>query len=251
MEEVVSVAAPAMVAGFRWAILLLGSASEKGTYMPRRPRKLHLPHIKSVRMPPAPGFLMDFKAMSIQDLLQHCRLGDEAAWEELVKRVTPLIKGVASRKVNSGFSRPALIEDLTSEVHAKLWSSLPGFQWESERKFFGWVRKITFTTVEDWRRRQKPECPLDEALNTTDGKSSSEERTMLNLLCVKIDDCLQNIGASEAEVDIFWFYYKYGYSARNISQMPEINLSENRVETVLASLIRRVRREMGGPSSHN
>jgi RNA polymerase sigma-70 factor (ECF subfamily) len=193
---------------------------------------------------------MDRKAMPIQELLEHyLRTDDEAASKELVERIRPTIQGVAYKSlrrhpINYG-SIQELVRDLTNETFVKLWPALPRFEWQGEGQFFGWVKKITINVVEDWRRKQKCEDPEEEVLNTPEQGMSFAERSQVK----QIEEWLKGMGEAQQDIDIFWFYYRYGYTAKEISNMPEINITEKRVETILARLVRQLRRKTQKASS--
>jgi RNA polymerase sigma-70 factor, ECF subfamily len=192
----------------------------------------------------------DYKAMPIQELLEHyLRTGDDAAAKELVERIRPTIQGVVYKSlrrhsINYGPIQE-LIRDLTSDTFVKLWPALPRFEWQGEGRFFGWVKKITINVVEDWHRRQKIEEPEEEALNTPEQGVSCAERIQLN----QFEEWLNGMGEAQQNIDIFWFYYRYGYTAKEIGNMPEIDMTEKRVETILARMVRQLRRKMGKGSS--
>ncbi|HLY97908.1 MAG TPA: sigma-70 family RNA polymerase sigma factor [Candidatus Angelobacter sp.] len=192
---------------------------------------------------------MDWKAMPIQELLEHCRTGNEAALTELVKKISPVIHGVAYKSlrrysINHG-SIQNLVQDLTNDTFVKVLQALSGFKWQGDAQFFGWVKTITVNTVQDWLRKQKIEEPEDEALNTPEQGMSATERAQVK----QIEEWLKGMGEARQDIDIFWFYYRYGYTAKEIGHMPEINLAEKRVETILARIIRKLRGKAGGAAS--
>jgi hypothetical protein len=50
-------------------------------------------------------------------------------------------------------------------------------------------------------------------------------------------------------VAIFWFFYEQGYTAKEISFLPEIGLTVKGVEAVLLRLTRYLREEFGGEAA--
>ena len=107
---------------------------------------------------------------------------------------------------------------------------------------------MTLNTVEDSLRIKKPEDPV-ENLDMFAEHTSSEKQIVLDLRCNEIDQCLHKIGAADLEIDIFWLHFRDGYTAKEISEMPYVVLHEDRVETILARLVRQLRREIGGGGS--
>ena len=185
---------------------------------------------------------VDFKGMPIRELLQYCLNNVDAAWIELLARLNPTIRRVVRNRVCLWRSPdPELIKELTNIAVIKLFQVLPKFEWQGDGQFFRWVKIVTLNAVEDWIRIQKPEVSMEEALGIED-KKYSEERMRLKLRCDEIEGCLKKLNATDTEIDIFWFFFKYGYSAREISEMPDVNLSVRKVEALLARLIRQLRR---------
>lgn len=205
---------------------------------------------KEDRIASPPDLKMDPKKMSMRELLECClNTKEEAAQTEFVARITPTIQGVAYNMVRSWrFPGSGLIQDLTNSTFVKLLPALPNLEWRNEGQFFGWVRKITLSAVGDWMRKQKPEDPADN-LDMVEDNRSTGQQIVCGIQCSEIEKFLRKTGATEKEIDMLWLFFVYDYSAREISEMPTINLSENRVETILARLVRYVRRGMDGPSS--
>jgi RNA polymerase sigma factor (sigma-70 family) len=142
------------------------------------------------------------------------------------------------------------MQDLTNSTYIRLLQALPKFKWEDEARFFGWIKKVTLSTVEDSFRRPAPEIPVED-LDAFENRKSSEAQILRELRCNEISRCLQEITTSELEIDIFWYRFHQGFSAREISEMPCVGLSEDRIETILARLVRQLRRGLGGGISKN
>jgi RNA polymerase sigma-70 factor (ECF subfamily) len=194
---------------------------------------------------------MDPKELPTRELLDCClQTNGDAAWAEFVERIRPTIQGVIYKRLcRRGAPDPGLIQDLTNATFVKLLPALPRFQWQGEGQFFGWVKQTTLSAVGDWVRKLKPEDADGEALNTVEDRRFSEEQVLVSLRCKEIEQRLKGTNATEREIDIFWFYYRYGYTAREIANMPAVNLTEKRVETILARLVRQLRRETLGASA--
>lgn len=189
--------------------------------------------------------------MPMRELLDCClRTRDDAAWSAFVARIRPTIVGVIYKRLcRRGAVDPWLIQDLTNGTFVKLLPALPKFEWQGEGQFFGWVKQTTLSAVGDWIRKLKPQEDEDDELNTVEDTRFSEEQVLLKLRCNQIEQRLRSMDATEKEIDIFWFYYRYGYTAAEIANMPEMNLSEKRVETVLARLVRQLRRQTHGAAA--
>jgi RNA polymerase sigma-70 factor (ECF subfamily) len=86
------------------------------------------------------------------DLLPRCRLGDEAAWRELVARHTRRVFGLAYRFTG----RVDEAEDLTQEVFVKVYQTLDRYR-ESDGPFGGWLMAVARNHAIDHYRRGRQE----------------------------------------------------------------------------------------------
>jgi RNA polymerase sigma factor (sigma-70 family) len=213
---------------------------------------IHLELAKESRIPSTVNPTMDPKTLPTRELVSHClQTSDEAIRSEFVARTSPTIRGVIYRRISrSGIPSRESMQDLTNSAYIRVLQALPKFKWENEAMFFGWIRKITLSTVEDSFRRPAPEVPAED-LDAFENRESSEKQMLLELRCNEISDHLRVITASELEIDIFWYHYHQGCSAREISEMPRVNMSEDQVEAILARLVRQLRRRLGGGNSKN
>lgn len=258
MEEVVPAAAMSARCSFVWAMQLPDSQNGKGDYMSRALQLINngsdnprLRLVKEGRIPSAIDLTMDVNAMPIRELLECClRTNGEAAWGEFVERIRPTIQGVIYKRVcRRGLPDPRLIQDLANSTFVKLLQALPNFKWQGDGQFFGWVKHVALSAVEDWYRKPRREETGEEVLNTAADSRFSEEKILLKLRCDEIEQSLNAIDATEQDIDIFWFYFRHGYTSREISEMPGIQLTEKQAETILARMVRQLRRKMGGTSS--
>lgn len=266
MEESMTVGVFAMVFysppwGSNWvrsliqAVEFFSSSGGKGRYMqpvlsgidinPSAPRpKL----VKGVRISSTSHFTMDLKTPSIRELLDHClRTNDETGWNEFVERIEPTIAGVVYRCL-SRRSRPdpGLVQDLVQETFVKLFdkdkAALKKFEWQHENAIYGYVKVIARRVVQDYR-------PMvgdggDEFEKAMEVTPSSEADLSAKVQCAEFERCVEKLAADPIDKDIFRFRYRYGYSAREIGEMPGINRPVKRVETILARLLRQVRAEI-------
>jgi RNA polymerase sigma-70 factor (ECF subfamily) len=76
------------------------------------------------------------------------RPGDQAAWDRFVELYTPLLYYWARRMR----LQEADAADLVQEVFALLLQKLPEFDYDAQRSFRGWLRKIT---VNKWHEKQR------------------------------------------------------------------------------------------------
>ncbi|HEY2361440.1 MAG TPA: sigma-70 family RNA polymerase sigma factor [Candidatus Angelobacter sp.] len=213
---------------------------------------IHLELAKQSRIPSTIDPTMDPKMLPTRELVSTClQTSDEAIRSEFVARTSPTIRGVIYKRISRcGIPTQELMQDLTNSTYIRLLQALPKFKWEDEARFFGWIKKVTLSTVEDSFRRPAPEIPVED-LDAFENRKSSEAQILRELRCNEISRCLQEITTSELEIDIFWYRFHQGFSAREISEMPCVGLSEDRIETILARLVRQLRRGLGGGISKN
>ena len=93
---------------------------------------------------------------SEQELVQRARAGDEAAFEEIVRRYSPRVFQICSRF----FRRRALVEELAQEVFLKIFTELGSF--EGRGSFEGWLSRIaTNRCLNELRSaKRRPESPV-------------------------------------------------------------------------------------------
>jgi RNA polymerase sigma-70 factor (ECF subfamily) len=86
------------------------------------------------------------------DLVPRCRVGDEAAWRELVTRHTRKVFGLAYRFTG----RVDEAEDLTQEVFVKVYQTLGRYR-ENDGPFGGWLMAVARNHAIDHYRRGRQE----------------------------------------------------------------------------------------------
>jgi RNA polymerase sigma factor (sigma-70 family) len=203
---------------------------------------------KKVKIPSHLHFTMDLATVSNRDLLEHCLCSnDEAGWNEFLRRIIPTISGVVYNKVSRwGRPDPGLVQDLVHDTLLKLFdkekAALRHFEPQHEDAIFGYVKVIARHVVDDYRHPR--EESLEEGGNTIEDAKSSEAELFLKVQCAEIERCVEKLDATQMEKDIFWFFYRSRYTAKAIAEMPGVNLSVKRVETILARMIRQVKAEM-------
>src|SRR5579859_863501 len=86
---------------------------------------------------------MDWKAMPIQELLEHCRTGNEAALTELVKKISPVIHGVAYKSLRRYSINHGSIQNLVRFDERYLCKGAAGIVWfqVAGRRPVFWVGK--------------------------------------------------------------------------------------------------------------
>lgn len=182
--------------------------------------------------------------------------GSEAAWRELVELFQPVIAGVILRTIQRfGRIDRALADDLVQETFVRLckddFKALRTFQSRHENSIFAFLKVVAASAAMDHFRSRSAEKRAAgvEARNESDLDSipapisSLPNRVLLSQIASRLD----GVTKSERDQAIFWLYYQQGYSAKDISHIPGVNLSDKGVESLLFRLTQAIRRQM---SSH-
>jgi RNA polymerase sigma-70 factor (ECF subfamily) len=186
--------------------------------------------------------------------------GDEAVWEEFVRRFRPTIAGVVSRTARRfGEWTPQLIDDLTQETFLKLCANhcriLREFTPRAEESIVGLLKSVAFSVTHDhfrgamavMRGSGRKESVLDTYLESTiagrDGLPEIERQVLLQ----EIDSFLS--GSSKPEISerdrqIFWLYYRQGMTTAAIASITHLGLTAKGVESVIQRLTSFVRQRL-------
>jgi RNA polymerase sigma-70 factor (ECF subfamily) len=204
-----------------------------------------------------------------RQLLEEClQAGSVEAWEEFVRRFQPMISAVVAQVVRrNGTIAPALVDDLVQETYLRLCADhyrlLRNFSGEHENSLFGYL-KVTAASValdhfkalrsqkrggglpledfEEGERQQAPTIPLS--------PSTAEQMVLL----AEIDQALKKATEGpNAERDrlIFRLYYHQGFTARDIADVPALQLTAKGVESLLYRITALVRQELAGRHIQN
>jgi DNA-directed RNA polymerase specialized sigma24 family protein len=120
---------------------------------------------------------------------------------------------------------------------------------EYENTIFGYLRVIASNVVRDHFRQ--PVNKADETeLSDAVVPPGPRDRERLEFLHKKeevrgILETLPSSATRDRDVAIFWFFYEQGYSAKEISLLPAIELTVKGVEAVLFRMARHVREKFG------
>jgi RNA polymerase sigma-70 factor, ECF subfamily len=207
---------------------------------------------------------MDPKKLSLQELLQLClATQDPALWQEFVCRFQSHISRVVKntlRRCKWASPDLALVDDLTQDTFMKLcandFRALREFHFEHENSFYGFLKTVASHVAQDYLRREYSskhgggleEEDLDSAI--IPARASSAEDTHLQILIAEIQRILEEELGHEPnfqrDITIFWLYYRWGFTAKEISEIPSIALKVKGVESVLLRLTRLIRGRLGG-----
>lgn len=192
---------------------------------------------------------------ALEDLLQACAAGDEAAWAEFLGRfhrivAATVVKGLLAARIQPS----AFADDLIQEVYMRLCANerraLREFTGANELAFCGFLRRVAYNAVQDHLRSRKnrPNEPLPDDLQV---KSADFQDLDFQLLLGEIVDLLDMVvppETAERDKTLFLLYFRQGLSARSIAGLPDMGLSEKGVESALLRMTKQLRVLMASQS---
>jgi DNA-directed RNA polymerase specialized sigma24 family protein len=122
---------------------------------------------------------------------------------------------------------------------------------------YAFLKVIAVHVVEDWWRGEIADkrgggrdlVDVD-GVNISDAGAASPQRvTEIRALYARIARCLaklKNEPNYERDRGMFWLYYAYGFTAKEISELPGIGLTIKGVESTLFRLVKFVRACLNG-----
>ena len=198
----------------------------------------------------------------LDDLIRACaKPGNQAAWEEFVRRVQPVIASTVYRTAQRfGNSSRDLLDDLIQETLLKVCANqfriLREFQADSPEAIFGLLKSVALSVVHDHFRSQlaakrgsgKTDVVLEAYTGTEAADTSVAASVERRILMKEIDRFLSEMAppVSPSEHRIFWLYYRHGLTARAIAEISGIDLSQKGVESAIHRLTVRVREWLVG-----
>jgi RNA polymerase sigma-70 factor (ECF subfamily) len=185
------------------------------------------------------------------ELIKNClHAGSEEAWRHLVRQFQPLIASVVLRICQRYGSHHAnLVDDLVQETFLKLCrdnnKALREFEFRHEGAVFGFIKVVAASVANDHFRllntqKRAPELAVGSEIleQTAAVPDSGAER---QLLFRQFEQYLQRADVSERDRNVFWFYYRQGFTAVEIAALPGVDLSAKGVESCLLRLVKVVR----------
>ena len=194
--------------------------------------------------------------ISTRDLLHLCLSSDEQTqWDEFVRRTQPLIASVIINTVRRWKQpAPSLVDDLIQDTYIKLFANerkaLRAIKNEYENTIFGYLKVVASNVVRDHFRQpinKADEIELSDAV-LPPGPQDRERRKFLDRKeeIKRILETLASSATYERDVAIFWLFYEQGYTAKEISLLPAVELTVKGVEAALLRLTRYVSEKLGG-----
>lgn len=204
---------------------------------------------------------MDPKKLSLQELLQLClATQDPALWQEFVRRFQPLIAGVVKKTLRRWpwiYSDPALVDDLTQDTFMKLcandFRALREFHFEQDNSLYSFLKTVASNVAQDYLRREYSpkhgggveEVDLDDAMIPARPVDAHTQILLAEIQRI-LEEELGHEPNFRRDIAIFWLYYRWGLTAKEISGISWIGLTVKGVESVLLRLTRLIRGRLGG-----
>jgi RNA polymerase sigma-70 factor, ECF subfamily len=194
--------------------------------------------------------------MPLHHLLAACLDSPEGQlWELLVRRLQPVFARVVYRVARSmGAPQASDVDDVVQECFMRLERARSrvdgpaGF--DCPAAALAYLKVLAANTARDHLRKRGAEkrgiaqtAALDDRLHEIAGsKGPNLDR---QVLMRQIDGLLG--GARQRT--IFWLYYRQGFSAKEIAELPGIQLSAKGVESLLRRLVVEIREQLEGNSA--
>ncbi len=201
--------------------------------------------------------MINYGKLNSSDLIAECiATRTSAAWEEFVRRFQPLIAGVVARTASRWqLVSPALVDDLVQETYLKLCTQefrrLREFESRHNDAIYGFLKAVAYNVTLDYFKGHNAAKRGSKLLNNTDfdvslrveGQESPAEDTVL---LREIEDLIGEVAEKERDKVVFLLYYRQGFTAKTIAEIPSIELTEKGVESCLHRLTERLRKRVVG-----
>lgn len=193
---------------------------------------------------------MSYSSLSAEELVRACaESGNAEAWEEFVRRFR-LVVGSAVRRIAYRYGKPndAVVDELIQDTFLKVCNDrcrmLRDFKPQHPDAFYGMLKVTAANIAHDYFRRPRPPMTdVDPFIPDSHSGPASIER---EILLREIADTLGGISTASAARDreIFWLYYRQGFTAQAIAAIPCYKLTTKGVESILYRLTCYVRARM-------
>ena len=177
-------------------------------------------------------------------------------WVEFWRRFQPVIARTVRRRIvrYTRWVDHGWVDDLVQDTFLKIckdkFKILHNFEFRHENALRALLKVMTANVVEDDIRKknsekegggQQPE-DIDNLLQPPSDRSRGVASMFNNLRMNEIENCLQRRKGEpnfDRDHKIFWLYYRNGFTALEISQLPDIGFKNVKgVESVLLRLIK-------------
>jgi RNA polymerase sigma-70 factor, ECF subfamily len=195
------------------------------------------------------------------DVVRSCiQSGEQAAWLEFVSRFQPMLEGAVAKAARRWTTpAPALVDDLVQATYLKLcanhFRALRELECAKESSLFGFLKVVASHVVQDHFRNSSCQKrgngrageSMELSIGNADPIAPASHEGEQRILFSQIEQCLQSHATGphcERDFAIFWLYYRQGFTAKEISERPEIGISIKGVESTLLRLTRILRAKL-------
>jgi len=197
---------------------------------------------------------MDLQSLSNQELIQRCLASDQVVWTEFLRRFERPISMVVVRTLRRRLRpTPTMVEDLVQNTYLKLLDdnckALRTFKAQHENSIYGYLQVMASNITQDYLRKLDAkkrdtrieqdieELPPD-LISDSSATREAEHRTEIR----QVEERLKKI-TTGTEQEIFWLYNRWGLTAKEISQIFQMNIKS--VDNMLARILRLLREDFG------
>jgi RNA polymerase sigma-70 factor (ECF subfamily) len=177
-------------------------------------------------------------------------------WVEFWRRFQPVIALTVRRRI-ARYTRwvdHGWVDDLVQATFLKIckdeFKILRNFEFRHENALRALLRVMAANVVEDDIRKKNSEKEgsgqqledIDNLTRPPSDRSSAVQSMLNNLRMSEIENCLQRRKGEphfDRDCKMFWLYYRDGFTALEISQLPDIGL--NNVKGVESALLRLIK----------
>ncbi|MGE5321802.1 MAG: RNA polymerase sigma factor [Actinomycetota bacterium] len=193
---------------------------------------------------------MKYSSLTVEELIQVCAYSEDPdAWAEFVRRFHKLIASVVVRIAYAWDERSnAVIEDLVQDTYIKICANnrrlLRKFKSRHPDAFYGMLKVTAGNVARDYFRARDSEkrgsglgfADFDTVeCFVPDGHAAGAKQIELEILIQQIDRVLVE-KCSTRDRQIFWLYYRQGFTAQEIATISSSGPETKGIESVLHRL---------------
>ncbi len=196
---------------------------------------------------------MSFSSLSAEELVRACsESGNAEAWEEFVRRFRVVISSAIRRiALRYGVRNNTVINELIQDTYLKVCKDrcriLRDFKSRHPDAFFGMLKVTAANIAYDYFRSEEAETHGGRIIHVEltdvdafipDSRATGPASIEREIVLREIDDVLSEISTVSAARDreIFWLYYRQGFTAQAIAAIPGYKIGTKGVESVIHRL---------------
>lgn len=201
---------------------------------------------------------MALRDMQLAEVCRRCyTAGNSEDWAELIFRLQPLFARIAYRiVVEWGRANAQEIDDIVQDIFLKLGSNsgaaLRRLPLDDEASTLAWLKTIAANAARDFckaryaiKRGADKTVSADTHAESLVAALGAEAAIETQVLMREVDAVLP---PDRRERAIFWLYYRQGFTAKEIADVPGAELTAKGVESLLHRLTLAVRHALGSTS---